>query len=102
MFALVGAFFALSGFLVAGSALRTKSVRVFLSFRVLRIVPALMTEVALSALVLGPIVTVKPLAQYFSGAEFYQYFGNILGLVRYPLPGVFANNPRANFVNANL
>src|SRR6188768_3789958 len=36
LFSLVGAFFALSGFLVAGSALRTKSVRVFLSFRVLR------------------------------------------------------------------
>jgi peptidoglycan/LPS O-acetylase OafA/YrhL len=102
LFALVGAFFALSGFLVAGSALRTKSVRVFLSFRVLRIVPALMTEVALSALVLGPIVTVQPLAQYFWGAEFYQYFGNILGFVRYTLPGVFVHNPRANFVNANL
>ncbi len=40
LFSLVGAFFALSGFLVAGSALRTKSVRVFLSFRVLRILPA--------------------------------------------------------------
>jgi peptidoglycan/LPS O-acetylase OafA/YrhL len=102
LFALVGAFFALSGFLVAGSALRTKSVRVFLSFRVLRILPALMTEVALSALVLGPIVTTYSLSQYLSGPEFYEYFGNILGIVRYTLPGVFADNPRANFVNANL
>ena len=102
LFSLVGAFFALSGFLVAGSALRTKSVRVFLSFRVLRIVPALMTEVTLSALVLGPIVTVYTLSQYLSGAEFYHYFGNILGIVRYTLPGVFVDNPRANFVNANL
>ncbi len=102
LFALVGAFFALSGFLVAGSALRTKSVRVFLSFRVLRILPALLTEVTLSALVLGPIVTVHSLSQYFSGSEFYHYFGNILGIVRYTLPGVFVDNPRANFVNANL
>src|SRR3954463_13969378 len=101
LFALVGAFFALSGFLVAGSALRTKSVRVFLSFRVLRILPALLTEVTLSALVLGPIVTVHSLSQYFSGSEFYHYFGNILGIVRYTLPGVFVDNPRANFVNAN-
>jgi peptidoglycan/LPS O-acetylase OafA/YrhL len=102
LFSLVGAFFALSGFLVAGSALRTKSVRVFLGFRVLRIVPALMTEVTLSALVLGPIVTVYSLSQYLSGSEFYHYFGNILGIVRYTLPGVFVDNPRANFVNANL
>jgi peptidoglycan/LPS O-acetylase OafA/YrhL len=102
LFSLVGAFFALSGFLVAGSALRTKSVRVFLSFRVLRILPALMTEVALSALVLGPIVTTYSLWQYLSGPEFYHYFGNILGIVRYTLPGVFVDNPRANFVNANL
>jgi peptidoglycan/LPS O-acetylase OafA/YrhL len=102
LFSLVGAFFALSGFLVAGSALRTKSVRVFLSFRALRIVPALLTEVTLSALVLGPIVTVYSLSQYLSGAEFYHYFGNILGIVRYTLPGVFVDNPRANFVNANL
>jgi peptidoglycan/LPS O-acetylase OafA/YrhL len=102
LFSLVGAFFALSGFLVAGSALRTKSVRVFLSFRVLRIVPALMTEVTLSALVLGPIVTVYSLSQYLSGPEFYHYFGNIMGIVRYTLPGVFVDNPRANFVNANL
>src|SRR4029450_2869099 len=56
LFALVGAFFALSGFLVAGSALRTKSVRVFLSFRVLSIVPALMTEGTLSARRRGPSV----------------------------------------------
>jgi peptidoglycan/LPS O-acetylase OafA/YrhL len=102
LFSLVGAFFALSGFLVAGSALRTKSVRIFLGFRVLRIVPALTTEVILSALVLGPIVTVYPLTQYFAGSEFYHYFGNILGVVRYTLPGVFVHNPRADFVNANL
>ncbi len=61
-----------------------------------------MTEVALSALVLGPIVTTYSLWQYLSGPEFYHYFGNILGIVRYTLPGVFVDNPRANFVNANL
>ena len=38
-------FFSLSGFLVAGSAVRSKSLKVFLSYRVLRIVPALSVEV---------------------------------------------------------
>src|SRR5882757_10249127 len=37
LFGLVGGFFALSGFLVAGSAARTANVRVFLGFRALRI-----------------------------------------------------------------
>src|SRR4029453_5062022 len=58
--------------------------------------------VTLSALVLGPIVTVYSLSQYLSGSEFYHYFGNIMGIVRYTLPGVFVDNPWANFVSANL
>src|ERR1700722_8219950 len=46
--AMVPMFFALSGFLVASSAFRTKSIRIFLAFRFLRIFPALATEVTLS------------------------------------------------------
>ena len=46
-------FFALSGFLVTGSAIRLGSVKKFLIFRLLRILPALCTEVSLSAVFLG-------------------------------------------------
>ena len=95
-------FFALSGFLVTGSALRTRSVRVFLTFRILRIVPALMTEVTLAALVLGPLLTTLPLGEYFSDPRFHVYFGNIVGWIHYALPGVFENNPRPGMVNQNL
>lgn len=100
--ALVPMFFALSGFLVTGSAVRTRSVRVFLTYRGLRIFPALAVEVALCALLLGPIVTAVPLSEYFTDKHFFAYFGNIVGMVRMTLPGVFLDNPHPNVVNGSL
>jgi peptidoglycan/LPS O-acetylase OafA/YrhL len=102
LFSLVGAFFVLSGFLVAGSAFRTRDTRQFLSFRALRIAPALASEVLLSALVLGPLVTSVSLDAYFGDPTFFRYFGNIFGFVTYELPGVFNENPIPSLVNGNL
>jgi peptidoglycan/LPS O-acetylase OafA/YrhL len=95
-------FFGLSGFLVAGSALRTNSLAVFLIFRALRLVPALAVETTLAALILGPLVTTIPLQKYFTQKEFFAYFGNIVGRVRFNLPGVFENSPEPGIVNMNL
>ncbi|MBI1891545.1 MAG: acyltransferase [Burkholderiales bacterium] len=100
--ALLPMFFCLSGFLVTGSAVRTRSVPVFLTYRGLRIFPALAVEVTLSALLLGPMVTSLPLADYFSGREFWEYFGNIVSIIRYTLPGVFTDNPVPHIVNVSL
>lgn len=102
LMAMVPMFFGLSGFLVTGSALRTQSLRIFLTFRILRILPALVTEVTLSALILGPLLTTVSWHDYFSNREFFEYFGNIIGRVRYVLPGMFLDNPMAGFVNLNL
>ncbi len=99
---IVPAFFALSGFLVAGSMLRNSSVRNFLVFRSLRIVPALGAEIALSALILGPLVTEAPLSAYFSDPLFVDYFTNVIGIIRYRLPGVFLGNPLSGVVNGQL
>lgn len=95
-------FFALSGFLVAGSAIRTRKITIFLGFRALRLVPALAMEVTLSALILGPILTTRPLGSYFADHHFIAYFGNIVGRIRYVLPGVFETNPVPLTVNENL
>lgn len=95
-------FFALSGFLVAASLYRTPSIRTFLVFRVLRIFPALTVEICISALIFGPLLTTLPLAEYFSGRDFSLYFMNILGLVRFELPGLFENLPYARVVNGSL
>ena len=100
--ALVPIFFCLSGFLVTGSALRTRSVRLFLTNRSLRIFPALTVEVILSSLVLGPIITAANLGEYFSDKTFFSYFGNIVGRVRMYLPGVFLDNPVPATVNQSL
>lgn len=96
------AFFSLSGFLVMGSALRLNNLRVFITFRALRIVPALLTEIFLSALILGPLLTTLSLKLYFSDKDFWQYFGNVIGRVRYFLPGVFTSEEGQRAVNGSL
>ena len=100
--ALVPMFFALSGFLVMGSAFRLRDVRTFLAFRGLRLFPALLVEVTLSALLLGAAVTSLPLSQYFSNPVFWRYFGNCIGEITFALPGVFQQNPVVGVVNVNL
>ncbi|TCV68570.1 acyltransferase [Neorhizobium sp. S3-V5DH] len=96
------AFFALSGFLVSASLLRTRSLGRFLGLRALRLVPALAVEVTLCALLLGPIFTTLPLRVYFSDPEFLSYFWNIMGHIHYLLPGVFRDNPFFQAVNVSL
>ncbi|MBY0519218.1 MAG: acyltransferase [Sphingomonas sp.] len=95
-------FFALSGFLIMGSALRIDSLKTFITFRVLRIVPALATEISLSALILGPALTVLPLADYFASDKLPAYFGSLIGRVSFVLPGLFLTNPFPEMVNASL
>lgn len=95
-------FFALSGYLVAGSLLRSKTLIEFFTLRVLRLVPALFFEVCLSALILGPLVTDLPLSSYLSDNLFYEYWWNVIGHIHYRLPGVFMHNPVSGTVNLSL
>ncbi|WP_342359369.1 acyltransferase [Terrarubrum flagellatum] len=99
---LVPMFFALSGFLVTGSALRTRNAFKFIGLRALRIVPALFVEVVLSAFILGAVFTTLPLREYFSDPGFFRYFGNIIGHVTFVLPGVFEHTSQSKNVNSNL
>jgi peptidoglycan/LPS O-acetylase OafA/YrhL len=95
-------FFALSGFLVTGSAFRTMRVLPFLTLRFFRIFPALCVEVVLSALLIGAVFTTLPLREYFSDPLFFTYFGNILGNVQMVLPGVTFWKYEPTAVNGNL
>lgn len=85
-------FFALSGFLIAGSALRL-SLKNFLMNRGFRILPALAVEIVLSALILGPLLTTVPLREYFSDRHFWTYFLNMFGWIQFTLPGMFVGQP---------
>ncbi len=95
-------FFIVSGYLVTGSAIRTKGILTFLLFRALRIAPALIVEVSLSAVILGPWLTDKSLPEYFTDPMFFEYFLNITGSLHFFLPGLFAHNPVNGIVNLNL
>jgi len=95
-------FFALSGYLVTGSLVKTESIGKFLSARAIRIYPALAVEVLLSALILGPLLTTLPLSAYFASEQFWAYFHNILGIITYQLPGLFDNNPFPSVANISL
>ena len=94
-------FFALSGFLVAGSLARIRRLVPFLAARALRIFPALTVEVFLSALILGPLLTTLSLGAYASDPLFWRYLANALGIISFELPGVFDGNP-APEVNGSL
>ncbi|GAA4020076.1 acyltransferase [Sphingomonas swuensis] len=100
--AILPMFFALSGFLVAGSLARSASMLQFFGLRALRIFPALFAEVLLSAMILGPLVTTMTLSGYFGDAEFWRYLLNVTGNIHYDLPGVFKNNPVPGVVNGQL
>jgi peptidoglycan/LPS O-acetylase OafA/YrhL len=94
-------FFALSGFLVAASALRT-NLHQFLLNRLARIIPALAVCTLLCALVIGPIFTTYRLAEYFTDARFYRYFANIILWTQYELPSVFPDHHSANTINLSI
>ncbi len=100
--ALLGLFFCLSGFLVAGSVERCRTPISFAGLRIFRIFPALMVEVWLSALILGPLLTHYPLRAYFMNWYFKIYFFNMFGIVHFVLPGLFPNNPVPHIVNGQL
>lgn len=99
-YAILTVFFSVSGLLIAGSALRHTPAN-FLINRGLRIFPALVVEVILSAFILGPLVTSLTPGQYFSSATTWHYLTNVFGLINFQLPGVFSDHP-VDLVNLAL
>ena len=102
IYAILPAFFALSGFLIASSLVRCKNVGLFVWLRIVRIFPALAVVVMLTVLVMGPLVTSVGMREYFSHKDFFRYFLNAFGLLNLWLPGVFMENPAKGIVNASM
>lgn len=94
-------FFALSGFLVAGSALRL-NVKNFLINRFCRIIPALAVQTLVAAFIIGPIFTLLPLSEYFAHSDFKTYLLNIFIWIHYTLPGVFTTHPSTGVINQSI
>jgi peptidoglycan/LPS O-acetylase OafA/YrhL len=100
----VGVFFVISGYLVTASWQRSSGLWNYLRKRILRIEPALVASLVVTALVLGAIATDLPPAEYFRRPEVYLYVARnaLLYPVTYDLPGVFEHNPLAHAVNGSL
>jgi peptidoglycan/LPS O-acetylase OafA/YrhL len=98
---LVPSFFALSGFLIAGS-LERSTIPIFIGLRILRIVPALTVDTLLTMFIVGPLFTILTLREYFLNKMTWKYLWNIVGHIHYRLPGVFYHNPIPEIINGQL
>ncbi|MFM0557513.1 acyltransferase, partial [Paraburkholderia sediminicola] len=95
-------FFAISGYLIAGSWINQPSFLPYIAKRMLRIFPALVVLILLTTFVAGPILTTLPLHDYIFNPCTSLYLRNILLFINYRLDGVFANLPLAYSVNGSL
>lgn len=101
----VNIFFVVSGFMIAGSYLRRQHLGDFLWARILRIFPAFLFCLLISAFVLGALYTDLSLGAYFSNHEVVRYVTQNLKLqttMIWDLPGVFIHNPVRTTVNGAI
>jgi peptidoglycan/LPS O-acetylase OafA/YrhL len=100
----VAVFFGISGFLVARSWAVQPRLSAFATKRLLRLIPALVLAVWLTALVLGPAVTTLSLGDYLTSAQTWVYPARSSVLLTFNgrLPGVFTADPVSGAVNGSL
>jgi peptidoglycan/LPS O-acetylase OafA/YrhL len=97
------AFFFLSGLLVAQSLEYSSSRGNFLWKRFLRLYPAAVAAIILTACLIGPLVTTVPLRTYFTSPIFLRYLQtSLLVRIGFRLPGVFGGSPLGPSVNSSL
>lgn len=99
----VGAFFALSGFLLYGNYLKDSSLKRYSIKRIRRVLPPYLFIIILCAFGLS-IVSNISFKEYFAHTEFYKYlFYNsiFMNFMAPELPGVFMSSP-ISAVNASL
>lgn len=100
----VHVFFAISGYLICGSAIKGNFFG-FLIARCLRIFPALILLVCTTCFIIGPATSELGFAQYFRDPMTWKYLGKNASMIfgaRFDLPGVFLVNPLTAMVNGSL
>lgn len=95
-------FFAISGFLITASFVRSSSRRSFLLARALRLVPGLFVNLVLVAFLLGPLVTSLSLGGYLGLPDPYLFVLRNMALfpLIFTLPGVFDELPYTGVVGS--
>lgn len=99
-------FFIISGFLIFQSFQKSSTVYHFISKRVLRIFPALLTISILTVLIVGPALTTHSLTDYFNNRNtllvFLQFVDPFFSRNLHCLPGTFERNIYGCEVNGSL
>lgn len=97
-------FFAISGYFISQSFHNSRSVIDFVTARILRIYPGLLTVLVLTVFCLGPVFTTSDLVTYFSDRQTLLYIPRnlILWRLQYELPGVFRDNVYPAAINGSL
>ncbi len=97
-------FFAVSGYLIAKSAITSSSFKNYLWKRFLRIQPLLIIVSLLSIFIIGPLFTQSTIGAYFSNIHSYTYIRNIMPLfgIQFTLPNVFNTNIGDAGVNGSM
>ncbi len=101
---MVSVFMAMSGYQVIQSWERDPHLWRYFVKRALRILPGLAVLLALSVLVLGPVLTTLSTNAYFEHPATWRYLYDNLRIFpqTYALPGVFTGNPYPHAVNGSL
>jgi peptidoglycan/LPS O-acetylase OafA/YrhL len=100
----VEVFFLVSGYLITRSLMQRNNLIDFAEARVLRVFPALVVCCAISAFLLGVLVTTLSASEYLTHRQTWNYFlhnGSLLS-VQWILPGVFETNILKSVVNGSL
>lgn len=96
-------FFALSGYLITISLMRSKTIVSYLQKRFLRIYPALLLNILFIVLVVGPIVSALSFYDYFTAVSTKSYLlHNLVLHTQYEFADLFLNNPYPKAVNGSL
>jgi len=101
----VDIFFVVSGFMVSGSYIRRAGLLQFMKARILRIVPALLVCLLISAYVIGPLVTTLNLHDYLGSSDTLSYVWRNIQFssdMQFTLPRVFEANHYKSSINGSL
>lgn len=98
----VAVFFAISGYLITGSCLKSTGIIDYIIKRVLRLFPGLIACIILTILLLGLVFTTERISAYLIHPLTMSYWDNAWLFIHYSLPGVFERNAYPNVVNGSL
>jgi peptidoglycan/LPS O-acetylase OafA/YrhL len=98
----VWVFFAISGYLITLSFVRTDDTSRFVLARMRRLMPGLVASVVVVAFVIGPIVTALPLIAYLTdpATGAFLWRNATMAMPQYSLPGVFVDQPYTDVIGS--